>query len=204
MFFTDCFLLNGLSESEKSEALSFFDAPKTFKKSEELYKNGYIGVLTEGTASVKRNTKNGECTVMRTMKKGEIFGAASVFGKWNEGMSSITAVTACCICYIDEEKFKTMLKKFSRISFNYIAFLTEKLRFLNFKIDAFTADSTESRLYEYLTGIAVDNTAKLDYSMSELARRLKVGRSSLYRDIASLENSGLIERKGNTFFINNF
>lgn len=201
---TDCFLFKGLTETEKAAALKHCGTEKAFEKSEDFYKTGCIGILICGNALVKRKTKNGDGIVMRTMKAGEIFGAASVFGAWEEGLSCIVAKTQCRVCYINEADFKLLLKEFPQISYNYIAFLTEKLRFLNLKIDTFTADSTESRLYEYLLSIAVNNEAVLEFGMAELARRLKVGRSSLYRDIASLEKAGLISRRGNSFLINNF
>ena len=75
--------------------------------------------------------------------------------------------------------------------------------FLNRKLDAFCAKSTEEKLYEFLLSIS-DNygNVKLNFGMAELARRLKVGRTSLYRDIQSLENKKLIERLGQSFKIN--
>ena len=85
---------------------------------------------------------------------------------------------------------------------NYIAYLSDRIRFLNKKLDAFTTKSTEERLYEFLLSQAnSDGNINLSFGMAELARRLNVGRTSIYRDISSLESKGLLSRDGHNFKI---
>ena len=197
------FLFEGLSDNEVELAKCYFENPVSFLKGDELYKLGYIGILLEGRATVKRNHSDGASISVRNIAAGELFGSVSIFGDWKDGLSSITAQSKGLICYICEEKFKALLFDFPQVSLNYIAFLSDRLRFLNTNLDIFTANSTESKLYKFLSSLADEQGhVNLSISMSELAHRLNVGRSSLYRDIDALSQKGLITRENNTFIIN--
>lgn len=198
-----CFIFNGLSENENNDLFSLLDSPITLPKGCELYRNGMLGIILEGTATVKRLNDVGDSITIRTISKDELFGSASVFGCWKDGMSSIIANTKCTVLYISETKFSEIIKLHPQISLNYIAFLSDKIRFLNQKLDAFTAKTTEEKLYEYLLSQSDnDGYVNLSFGMAELARRLNVGRTSIYRDISTLESKNLIQRNGNNFKIN--
>ncbi len=198
----NCTLFNNLTETEQKEITKELTAQEKFKKGSELYKTGFLGILVKGNAVIKRNNNIGCTLTVRSLNEGEIFGAVSLFGSWNEGLSNITAKSDCTLIYIDENTFKNILIKYPTVSFNYIEYLTERIRFLNKRIDAFSASSTEEQLYEFLLSFAdIDGNVKLNFGMSELSRRLNVGRTSLYRDIESLSKKKLIIRNGNTFKI---
>lgn len=195
-------MFDGLTDSVVSAVLSKFEGPIKLSKGDELYRNGLLAIIITGSATVKRNNDIGDCITIRTVSQGELFGAASVFGSWKYGMSSIIADTSCEMLYISEDGFIDILKQYPQISINYIKFLSDRIRFLNRKLDAFTAKSTEERLYEYLLSQSdSDGNIYLNFGMAELARRLNVGRTSIYRDIESLESKKLISRNGHNFKI---
>lgn len=195
-------MFNGLSENEKNDALSTLDNSLLFSKGDELYRNGMLGIILNGKATVKRLNDIGDSITIRTISCGDVFGSASVFGNWKDGMSSIVADTSCELLYISEKNFSILLKKFPQISINYIEYLSDRIRFLNRKLDAFTAKTTEERLYEYLLSQSDnDGNIELNFGIAELARRLQVGRTSIYRDIETLESKGLINRNGHSFKI---
>ena len=178
------------------------DKPKILSKGQELYHSGMLGIIYSGSATVKRLNDIGDSITIRTITKNEIFGSASVFGDWKDGMSSIIANEQCQVYYISQDKFCDILNKYSKISINYIEYLSDRIRFLNRKLDAFTTKSTEERLYEFLLSLSDNNgNVNLSFGMAELARRLNVGRTSLYRDISSLESKKLIARNGHNFKI---
>ena len=195
-------MFDGFNESEKNEILSTLDRPISFSKGDELYRNGMLALIISGKATVKRLNDIGDIITIRSISSGELFGAASVFGDWKNGMSSIIADTNCEVLYINEDKFCNILKQYPQISINYISYLSDRIRFLNRKLDAFTTKSTEERLYEYLLSQSNDNgIINLSFGMAELARRLNVGRTSIYRDISTLDSKGLINRDGHNFKI---
>lgn len=195
-------MFDGLNCDEISAVLKLLNKPAMLNKGEQLYKNGMLGLITSGKATIKRHNDIGDAITIRTISNGELFGAASVFGSWKDGMSSIIADTACEVLYIAEEKFCEILKEYPQMSLNYITYLSDRIRFLNRKLDAFTAKSTEERLYEYLLSQAdSEGNINLGFGMAELSRRLQVGRTSIYRDIESLQSKKLINRDGHNFKI---
>lgn len=198
----DCFLFDDLSESQKKTALLAFEPSVKIKKNGELYKKACVGILASGKAKIRRKDSSGAVTTIRSIGAGDVFGVASVFGEWQDGFSSINAESECEVFYIGEENLKALMQDIPQISLNYIFFLSDRIRFLNRRIDAFSASDTEHRLYEFLVSQCSDNDiVELEYSMAELARRLKIGRSSLYRSIDSLEKNGFITRNNQSFKI---
>lgn len=195
-------MFDGLNEQEVSALFSLLGEPIAFNKGDELYKNGMLGIIIVGSATIKRLNTVGDAITIRTIFQGELFGAASVFGSWKDGMSSIVAENSGKVVYINEDTFCKLLKKHSQISLNYIEYLSDRIRFLNRKLDAFTARSTEERLYEYLLSQSDGaGNVNLQFGITELSRRLQVGRTSIYRDIESLESKKLISRNGYNFKI---
>lgn len=195
-------MFKGLTDIEKNEVINSLDNPTHLLSGDELYRNGMLAVIVKGNATVKRLNDIGDSITIRTISTGELFGAASVFGNWKDGMSSIIADSSCDVLYISQEKFSCIIKKYPQISINYIEYLSDRIRFLNQKLDAFCAKSTEERLYEYLLSQSdFQGNIALNFGISELARRLNVGRTSIYRDIASLESKKLISRNGRNFKI---
>ena len=182
--------------------VSLLQKPVTFSKGDELYVNGSLGIILEGKATVKRLNDIGDSITIRSISNDELFGAASIFGDWKDGMSSIIADANCNVLYISENDFCQIINQYPKISLNYITYLSDRIRFLNQKLDAFTAKSTEERLYEFLLSQSdSDGNVRLGFGMSELARRLNVGRTSIYRDISTLESKKLISRDGHNFKI---
>ena len=196
----DCFLFNNLSDGQKEKILNRFGKCVSLAKGKELYRCKYLGIILSGTAQIFRKGETGETVVMRKIGAGEAFGAASVFGAWKEGSSSIVSQSECSVIYIGENELKSIVSEYPAAALNYIEYLSDKIRFLNRRIDMFSAGSTVGKVYEYIVTTAdPDGFMKADFGMAELARRLKIGRTSLYRAIDSLENSGLVSRENGGF-----
>jgi CRP-like cAMP-binding protein len=73
--------------------------------------------------------------------------------------------------------------------------LAGRVRFLNRKIQCFTAGSAERRLALWLLS-EEEEVITLPSSLTTLSDMLDIGRASLYRALDKLENSGLISREG--------
>ncbi len=197
----DCFLWNDLAPCVRAQLIATLPEYEHLPKGAELYRSGNLGYLAHGSGRILRLGAEGEATTVRTIAAGEIFGAAGVFGTW-QGKSSIIANAPCQVRYISEEQLREMMSTHPQIAFNYIAHLSDRIRFLNRRMDTFSASSTEHKLYEYLRSQANQaGEVRLEYGMAELARRLKMGRSSLYRGLEMLEQNGFIVRNKNQFTI---
>lgn len=198
----NCFLFESLTDREFNQCLDLVGKPVKHPKGTELYKNGYLGILSKGTAKVRRLSESGNTITVRNIPSGEVFGAASVFGNWQEGFSSVIADSSCEVYYISEKTLRDIIAIIPTVALNYITYLSEKIRFLNRRLDTFSAESTEQKIYEYLSFLTDGGSdVTLNISLSELSRRLKIGRTSLYRGLSSLEESGLIERNKSKFTI---
>lgn len=197
----DCFLFSNLDEAQKNGVLTVFGTPAKFGKGSDLYRVGFIGILLSGLATVGRTSDSGDAVTVRVMHEGEVFGVAGLFGDWKQGKSQVIAKTECTVLYASEEQLKTVFERFPQVAVNYISFLSDRIRFLNRRVDAFSAGSTVQKLYEYLVSQSKDGVIALDFGLAELSRRLKMGRTSLYRSIETLEQSGVLERNGHTFIL---
>lgn len=181
------FLFNGVPGAVK---LIDTKSIKSYKKGDTVYNykeyQKAIGIVISGKlTAVPINSDN---AMLKTFNKGDVFGAAAVFGESENYISRIYANTNCEILFISEETLKKLFTKYPAVAENYIKFLSEKIRFLNKKISLFTADGVEAKVYAYLNEI--DNCQTINYS--SMARTLGIGRTSLYRALQNLESKKLI------------
>ena len=87
----------------------------------------------------------------------------------------------------------------AKIALNYIRFLSGRIQFLNRKIDSFTAPDAEQALLSYLGQKPQGRVEGI--SMVKLCEILNIGRTSLYRVMQQLEDSGKIKREGKTIWL---
>ena len=196
-----CFLWDGLDINDLEYISEVIGQPENHRKGDELYRNGSIGILNFGSCKIYCEGETGGDLPVRTIKTGDIFGAASLFGNW-EGQSHVIASEICSVSYINQPKFKEIIHKCPSVAEKYIIYLSDRIRFLNRRISTFTANSTEKSLIEFFYAHCDnDGVFFMPYKMSEFARRINIGRTSLYRGLDSLSKQGLLCRDGNKFTI---
>lgn len=196
------FLLDGLLDTQKQEITKRFPPSEHFCKGDVIYSTNHyekaLGVVLDGTAAAR----SGE-VIKRTFTAGDIFGAAAVFAEDNGYVSEIVATGNCTVQLIPEGLLTKLFEKYPQTSLNYIKFLTKKVRFLNNKISQFSARGATQKLYAYLVQAAGSDGLVTVPSMTEVTRQTGIGRTSLYRCLEELANSGLIVRKNNTIRVCN-
>ena len=165
--------------------------------SKETY-SPVICIIIKGEARVRK----GE-TVISHLKDGEIFGAAFLYNQSYEFENTVTALTPLKVVIIEKSGIDELIKCDSSISFNYISYLSERIGFLNSKIEGYTKPSAEEKLMLYLQKNADMNNGKceISVSMTELSHVLQISRASLYRVIENLENQGKICRDGKKIYV---
>lgn len=194
------FLFSGLETQEIKKIISYLTPPDKFKKNEIIYsadnyKNA-LGMIISGKASAVTNNSDG--VYMKSFTAGSVFGAAAVFGNNGSYISKIVAQTETSVQFIEEEILQRIFSEFPKTALNYIAFLSDKIRFLNQKLNMISCTNAEDTVYKYLIGIMdSENTVNIPVSMTLLAKMLGLGRATLYRSFDSLENSGRIKREKN-------
>ena len=154
-----------------------------------------LGIVASGRIKAAK-LKGEQSLPLRAFGPGEIFGAAALFGG-EDYVTRLEAATDCCIVFLSQPLVQDLFAREGRVALNYIRFLSDRIRFLNAKIDSFTAGSAEERLARYLLTLPVqEDTVTLPCSLSELAKALDIGRASLYRALDAIEDAGIIGRAG--------
>jgi CRP-like cAMP-binding protein len=153
-----------------------------------------LGVMLSGKASVYGKGSDRH-VLLNHLGPSNIFGAATVFFSEREAVSTVSAQTKCRILFIERSVLEKVMKNDFAVSSAYIAFLSERICFLNRKITGFTAKSADAALAGYLLR-AVGDTGVLTVNMSRMASILGIGRTTLYRAVDTLEQEGAIAYDG--------
>ena len=154
------------------------------------------GLILSGKAVV--NTPDpSKNTLLRFLSVGEPYGIANLFSN-APYVSVIRAHGACRIFCMPEAAVRCLLEKDASFLYQYLAFLTDRIRYLNRKIGYLTAGSAERRLALYLFSLGKESV-KLDASISALSDLHDVGRASLYRAFDRLTEDGYIRKEGRSF-----
>lgn len=161
-----------------------------YPKSAAINSDNALGIILRGRAEAV--TREG--TPLTFFRQGDSFGATALFGG-TECISQIRAVSDCRVQFIPQEILERWFRSDPQIALNYIAFLSDKVRFLNGKIAIYTQDSAEQRLYRWLCANCGED-GQIPVSMTQLAELLSIGRTSLYRALNTLEEKNLCTRKG--------
>ncbi|MBQ5810860.1 MAG: Crp/Fnr family transcriptional regulator [Clostridia bacterium] len=198
----ELFFLQGVEEATANDFLESLEEPVVYSKGDIVCSPAMcgcgLGVLIKGKLEIKAGSN---CASMRYMEPIDVFGAASLFGG-GEYVSTLLAASESWVIYVSQEKLIELMGRSFRVAQNYINFLSEKVRFLNSRIENFTADCSSSALYEHLCRKADEKGRLLPpENMSKLARLLNMGRTSLYRAIEELETSGKLIRNSGEWII---
>ncbi len=196
------FLLEGLPASVREhywqQAIA---APRSYGKGETIYDSALaqpsLALVLEGCVRVFHGR-----VMMNVLCAGDVFGAAALFGGEEPYASRVVADTPCRVAFIPQETVSAWMAAQPRIAENYVRFLSDRIRFLNRRLATLTAGQTDGKLWRFLLAYkGEDGTVHLPGGMTELAERLNMGRSSLYRSLDALTEAGRIARDGKTIRI---
>ena len=192
---SQCALFSGCAREELEGALRHEDCLlHAYDTGQVVYQprsfSRCLGVLLEGSVRVTRDT-----LVISTLSPGDLFGAAALFNDEPDYATTLTARSRCLVILIAQTLLSRWMDDWPQIRDNYIRYLSGRIRFLSDKIRALAADSTEARLVQHLLTNLTPQDSCLRCPATELARRLGIGRASLYRAFDSLEGRGLIRRQ---------
>ena len=206
-YFPDpCFLLDGLSRTERESALSILSPSfHVFPAGTKIVSCGESGgrlfFLLSGLASVYR-TGGEKPVLMNRLRSGDCFGAASLFTD-GPTPTEITAETECRLAVVREPDLSRLFLSFPQTAANYIRFLSEKLVFLNRRVRDFSAATSEEKTACLLLNEADENGVAVLKNVTAILKTMNLSRASFYRSLASFCTRGLIEKNGNQIQIIN-
>ncbi len=159
-----------------------------------------LGILLSGSAVAQKN--GGKHPVfLRVFGAGELLGVASLYAGSQAYVAQIRAKSDCTVLWIPQPALEIFFTAYPAAARNYIAFLSGRIRYLNTRIDAFTAGNAEEKLRYYLLSVSSQTQPQkqtLTVSFAKLAQALHIGRASLYRAMDALGEKGMLEKQGDT------
>lgn len=156
--------------------------------------HGYLrslGIVTKGRLAV-RSTGG---TLLNQLCPGDMFGVSTVFTDYGVHITEISAAVASSVILIGQKELTQIFSEDFSVNRNYLAFLTDRIRFLNWKIDLFSASSAEQKLRLYLLHQRREDGTVTVEPLARLGKILGMGRASLYRVIEKLEADKIIYRE---------
>ncbi len=152
-----------------------------------------IGVILSGVARI---VAGGGDTLLRILKTGDVFGAASVFTIDDGNRTAVIASGKCTVLLIPEDKIREILTVYPDAALRYIGFLSERIDFLNTRISSLAAGDAVAKVAGYILSLDHDDqgVAFIKDSLTNIASRLNMGRASLYRTIDRFVTDGYISR----------
>ncbi len=186
--------LNDILSDKRSELLKFGPGDNIYSSDEY---RGCLGILLSGSAQVRKRNAD-DTIILNQLYSPKVFGAAGLFQKYTDDISQIISVTDCTVLFIHSSLIKEYMQKDFKFVENYLTFLSERVRFLNKKIDCFTQSNAEAKLAFYLLEHIEEDGFSLVFqdSFKNLAKILGLGRASLYRALDVLIDSESITRDG--------
>jgi CRP-like cAMP-binding protein len=159
-----------------------------------------LGIVLSGRAEVQA-VGAGHTVVLNRLDSPCLFGAAGLFQEEDGYVTRIIALSDAKILFIPQDLLTDFMRRDFKLAENYLAFLSQRIRFLNRKISGFTQSGAEAKLARYLLDIASGqggDIVRLPASIKHISSVLNLGRASLYRALLALSDFGYISREGKT------
>jgi CRP-like cAMP-binding protein len=155
-------------------------------------------IVVVGTARGEMVDYSGRVIKIEDIPAPGALASAFLFGPHNRFPVNVICSTDIELLVIDRTDFLKLLMNYDRILVNFLnmisnrsQFLSEKIKFLNFK-------TIKGKLAQYILQKAGDDKKiiYLEVTQNELADFFGVARPSVARALGALEEEGLIEAKG--------
>jgi len=169
---------------------------QTYMSGEYLFRTSdtteRLGIILRGSADVTRQSCDG-LMHMSTLKRNDLFGAASLFGGDMSYVTDIRCNEPVRALILPEETMLLLLSENRTVLLNYLRYLNSRIRFLNRRLDAFSKNTVPARLMSFLTSEANGRSVSVK-SYTKLSESLCISRATLYRALDTLESDGKIRR----------
>ncbi len=205
LLLSQSFLFNGIDYNTVREAFSSEDCScLEFEPDEKIYtKNNFkksIGIVLSGELKACKPGTDGTSLLLNTFFSGGVFGVAGLFNNAKHYVSEVAAVKRSRVLFLPQTLLHRLFEQNFMIAENYISYLSNRICFLNSRIDNFTGGSAECRLAAFLLSLSAQSENPLLFDLpctvTQLANTLDVGRASLYRAMDALSGAQVIRRSG--------
>lgn len=171
---------------------------REYRTGECIEYNGCAVVIAEGTADIEVSDMSG--TILRTVAKGDIFGIGMMYAAKQTYVTRALARSPVKLVLIPKSRLDEILGLSPHTAMNLIAILSDKISFLNRRIMTFTAADAEVKVALFLYNLSFEHditqnpVLHLADTYTAIAKKLNIGRASLYRILDKLAEDGIILR----------
>ncbi len=198
------------SACEKSELFSDIKLPLdeihiiNANKNQQLnnISNNAIILILSGKVDVYTTSYSGDEVYLSTLKVGECTGISNIFNK-NIINTVIKCSTDVTVLSIPEDVLKKTMRENFVLAHRLLTLYNSKIQFLIGRIESLTIQSVIAKLAHYLLSNKNEENYVYIPSKQKLAEYLGVSRASLYREIAVLKASNVIETNKRFLYIKN-
>ncbi|SHK02046.1 Crp/Fnr family transcriptional regulator [Paramaledivibacter caminithermalis] len=160
-----------------------------------------MGIILSGMVEAQKLHYSGKVIILNRMAKGEVLGISALFNNKSYYPSRLVAKNNCKILFISQEELIKIFEMDFNILQRYLSFISDKIYFLNKRIEGFTYESIYERVLCFLENERERQNNQdeiiIKYSKQELAEYLCISRASLYRVLNELAKEGLIKWEKN-------
>jgi CRP-like cAMP-binding protein len=203
-------LFKGLTPEEIEKTLSHIQFHiKKYRDGSMIAQSGEpvnsLMILIKGIVKGEMVDYSGRVIKIEDIPAPGVLASAFMFGNKNRFPVNVIAISDSELLIIEKSEFLKMMMSENRILANFLdiisnrsQFLSEKIKFLNFK-------TIKSKLAQYILQRAgMDKTIVImDMKQNELAEFFGVARQSIARSVHEMEEEGLIHVHGKKFEILN-
>ena len=171
-----------------------------FEKGERVVLNDGISLICSGSFGAYSSETN-KSRLLNKLSRSDCFGFASLYCAECNSITQIKATAKGEIVFFPRTEIEYAAGADGSFALAIIKILSEKIRFLSSKIDSYLSVSADEKLYKYLKKCDTDECGfiVLSEKMTVVADRLGIGRASLYRAFASLEENEKISKQDNRY-----
>lgn len=168
----------------------------------------YIGVVLSGKVHVIQEDYWGNRSILTSLLPGELFGEAFACAQVEVFPVSVMASEPSSVLLLDYRNMftahATSYSFYAKLAQNMTKILAKKNIMLTGKIRHITRRSNRAKILSYLSSQAEmrgSNPFTLPFNRQKLADYLSIDRSSLSRELSSMQNDGLIQFQKSTFHL---
>lgn len=203
-----CPMFRGMAPAEIEKSL--YGVPRQIRKFREgtlIFQSGEqvssLAIVLSGTVKGEMTDYTGRVIKIEDIPAPGAIAPAFIFGSKNRFPVNVISISSTELMTIEKQAFLAFLKDNDRILVNFLdmisnrsQFLSEKIKFLNFK-------TIKSKLAQYILDLPETgkNEVRLDRTQNDLADYFGVARPSVGRALGDMEEMGIILTSGKSIII---
>jgi CRP-like cAMP-binding protein len=171
-----------------------------FSQREFIFRQGdpvrYLFAVGEGQVRLERNTVEGRQVVLHTTDPGQSFSEAALFSDIYH-CNAVASLPSRILLYPRDKVLKTLRDDWQAAE-RFMAILSGQVRTLRTRLELRNILSARDRILQYLLLRASQSNSEINlkHSFKHLASELGLAHETLYREMAALEQEGIIKRDG--------